>query len=281
MIRVNSSSFDEIYKDTKNPAAYSSSVRAFMDQKRSISIHKKRIKNFKRRPIIIPGPFHSISADLVDYQIYSRLNSGYNYILNVVDMFSRMAYARPLKTKTAVEVAEALDEIIGSMQFIPRFFTSDKGREFDLRNRFFHGVIVEKYHMVVYYTSGAKKNSMVERFNRTLKERLERFFSETGRNKWIDALPDFVSNINHSINRSIGMRPVDVTLENSDKIWKKLYPKANAQPKCDKIIIGDRVRIPKDKQIFSKGYQQNWSDELSSSSYLPLSINPQASKEKY
>ena len=66
------------------------------------------------------------------------------------------------------------------------------------------------------------------------------------------------------------MRPVDVTLENSDKIWKKLYPKANAQPKCDKIIIGDRVRIPIDKQIFSKGYQQNWSDEL----YTVIRIEP-------
>ena len=116
--------------------------------------------------------------------------------------------------------------------------------------------------MIVYYTTGIKKNSMVERLNRTLKERLERFFSETGRKRWIDALPDFISNINHSINRSIAMRPIDVTLENSDKIWKKLYPNARKKPKCDKILVGDRVRIPKDKQIFSKGYQQNWSEEI-------------------
>ena len=261
-IQVNSSSFDEIYKDTKNPASYSSNVRAFMNQKRSISIHKRRIKNFTRRQIIVPGPFHSISADLIDYQSYSRLNSGYNYILNVIDMFSRMAFARPLKTKTALEVSEALDEIISSMQFIPKFFTSDKGREFDIRNKYFHGVIVEKYHMVVYFTSGVKKNSMVERLNRTLKERLERFFSETGRKRWIDALPDFISNINHSVNRTIGMRPVDVTLENANKIWKKIYPKANESPKCDKILVGDRVRIAIEKQLFSKGYHQNWSDEL-------------------
>ena len=261
-IRVNSSSYDDIYKDTKNPASYSSNVRAFMNQKRSISIHKKRIKNFTRRQIIVPGPFHSISADLIDYQSYSRINSGYNYILNVIDMFSRMAFARPLKTKTALEVSEALDEIISSMQFIPKFFTSDKGREFDIRNKYFHGVIVEKFHMVVYFTSGIKKNSMVERLNRTLKERLERFFSETGRKRWIDALPDFISNINNSINRTIGMRPVDVTLENADKIWKKIYPNANKIPKCDKILVGDRVRIAIEKQIFSKGYHQNWSDEL-------------------
>ena len=269
-IRVNSSSFDDIYKDVKNPASYSSNVRAFMNQKRSLSIHKRRIKNFQRRPIIVPGPYHSISADLVEYQPLSRLNSGYNYILNVIDMFSRMAFARPLKTKTAFEVSEALDDIISSMQFIPKFFTSDKGREFDLRNKFFHGVIVEKYHMVVYYTSGVKKNSMVERFNRTLKERFERFFSETGKKRWIDALPDFISNINNSINRSIGMRPVDVTLENADKIWKRLYPRANEKPKCDKIKVGDRVRIPIDKQIFAKGYQQNWSDEF----YTVIRVEP-------
>ena len=261
-IRVNSSSYDDIYKDPKNPASYSSNVRAFMNQKRSISIHKKRIKNFTRRQIIVPGPFHSISADLIDYQSYSRINSGYNYILTVIDMFSRMAFARPLKTKTALEVSEALDEIISSMQFVPKFFTSDKGREFDIRNQYFHGVIVEKFHMVVYFTTGIKKNSMVERLNRTLKERLERFFSETGRKRWIDALPDFISNINNSINRTIGMRPVDVTLENADKIWKKIYPNANKTPKCDKILVGDRVRIAIEKQIFSKGYHQNWSDEL-------------------
>ena len=66
-IQVNPSSFDDIYKDVKNPASYSSNVRAFMNQKRSLSIHKKRIKNFQRRPIIVPGPYHSISADLVEY----------------------------------------------------------------------------------------------------------------------------------------------------------------------------------------------------------------------
>ena len=119
--------YNDIYLDVKNPASYSSSVKAFVEQKTSISLHKRKIKNFKRRKIVIPGPYHSISCDLIDYSMYSSKNSSYKYILCCIDMFSRYAYAKPLKNKTAEAVSVQLDEILKSMQFIPKFFTSDKG----------------------------------------------------------------------------------------------------------------------------------------------------------
>ena len=231
-----------------------------MAQKRSISLHKRKIRNFRRRPIIVPGPYHSISADLIDYQMYSRVNHGYNYILCVVDMFSRMNYVRPLHSKRAQEVASKLEEIIDSMKFVPRFFTSDKGGEFDIRNTFIKEILEQKFHMVVYYTTGPKKNSMVERFNRTLKERIERYFTETRKKVWIDVLENFSNNINNSKNRSIGMRPIDVNLENAPEIREKLYPEKGKHVKCDKILVGDRVRIVLPQQIFAKGYRQAWSD---------------------
>ena len=130
--QVNSSNtaaneYDDIYLDVKNPASYSSNVHAFMQQKTSISLHKRKIKNFKRRKIVVPGPFHSISCDLIDYQMYATKNSSYKYILCCIDMFSRFAYAKPLKNKTAEIVSKELDDILMSMQFVPKFFTSDKG----------------------------------------------------------------------------------------------------------------------------------------------------------
>ena len=257
-----SNALEDVYLDTKNPASYTSNVKAFMQQKASISLHKKRIKKFVRRKIIVPGPYHSVSCDLIDYSMYGGKNGGYKYILCCIDMFSRYSFARPLRNKTAQSVAEELDDIIASMQFLPKFFTSDKGGEFDLRNQYIHNILVQKYHMVVYYTTGPKKNSMVERFNRTLKERIERYFTETGTKKWVNILADFVSNINHSVNRSIGLPPSEVTLENADKIWKKLYPNAGKNPKCDLILEGDRVRKVLPSNIFSKGYHQSWSDQL-------------------
>ena len=55
----------------------------------------------------------------------------------------------------------------------------------------YNSILVKKYHMVVYYTTGPKKNSMVERFNRTIKERIERFFTESNTKNWVDILDDF------------------------------------------------------------------------------------------
>lgn len=90
-------------------------------------MHKKRIKNFPRRKWIVPGPYHTIAADLVDYQKHSRKNGGMKYILVVIDCFSRYAYTRPLRTKKAVDTATALDDIITSMNYPPSILVSDKG----------------------------------------------------------------------------------------------------------------------------------------------------------
>ena len=255
-------SFEDIYLDEKNPASYSSNVHAFMSQKRSISLHKRKIRNFQRRPIIVPGPFHSICADLIDYSMYSRQNHGYKYILCIVDMFSRLNFVRPLKTKKAEEVAGKIEEIISDMQFIPRFFTSDKGGEFDVRKIFIKSLLVDQFHMIVYYTSGPKKNSMVERFNRTLKERIERYFTENKTKCWVDILQAFSENINNSVNRSIGMPPSAVTFDNADIISKRLYPNRGKKVSCDKILAGDRVRIVLPQGIFDKGYKKSWSDKI-------------------
>ena len=117
--------------------AYSRNVNAFLQQHRSASLHKKIVKNFDRRQWLVPAMFHTISCDLIgqlcfkrslistfslDYRKYSRVNHGYNYILCIIDCFSRFAWAAPLKTKTLQETAEAFNTIISSMNIVPRIF---------------------------------------------------------------------------------------------------------------------------------------------------------------
>ena len=104
---------NSIYTDTNDPASYSASVSAFIQTKRSLSVHKRKLKNFKRRKWIVPGPYQTICADLIDYQQYFRINSGFKYILVVIDAFSRMAYTKALKSKTALEVAMAMSGVDG------------------------------------------------------------------------------------------------------------------------------------------------------------------------
>ena len=53
-----------------------------------------------------------IWSGLVDMSPYSRSNSGYKYLLTVIDVFSKCGWIVPLKTKTGKEVATVLQELL-------------------------------------------------------------------------------------------------------------------------------------------------------------------------
>ena len=110
--------------------------------------------------------------------------------------------------------------------------------------------------MNVYTMSGRTKGSIVERFNRTLKSRLERFFTESKNQRWVDVLPEMTRNINNTVNRSIGFKPSEVTKTNSEEVKARLYPPPMNPQKCN-LQIGDRVRIVKEKNFLEKGYKQS------------------------
>ena len=249
------------YLDLDNPAAYSGRVADNLKSIESVSRHKRRLKKFVRRKVYVGGPYTQIQADLIHYRNYSRQNNGYKYILAVIDCFSRKNYCRPMKTATAAETARNLDDILSSMKYTPTQFSSDNGNEFHVKNPAIFKILVEKYGMVIFTLKAPLKASMVERFIRTLKERIERYFTENKTFKWVDVLQKLSSAINNTVNRTIGIAPNEVNFENREKIFKKLYD-SWAPPVLCKFQVGDTVRIPEQKKEFEKGYKPNWSKEL-------------------
>ena len=162
---------------------------------------------------------------------------------------------------TAQETAKNLDEIISSMPFLPSRFASDRGTEFSPSHPDIFKILVEKYGMLIFKLGGDHKASMAERFIRTLKTRIERFFTESGTFRWVDVLQDLSEAINNSENRTIGMAPNEVTDENRKKVFEKLYGRKNLPPIC-RYKEGDKVRLPSKKSVFDKGYKANWTDEI-------------------
>ena len=67
------------------------------------------------------------------------------------------------------------------------------------------------------------KAAVVERFNRTLKEKMWRYFSHTQNYRYIEVLPDLVYSYNNTYHRTIKTSPSQVTKENEDKIWEIMY----------------------------------------------------------
>ena len=97
--------------------------------------------------------------------------------------------------------------------------------------------------------------------NRTLKERMWKYFTDKETRRYLEILPAIMKGINHSYHRSIKLRPVDVTAENQDTVWKTLY--GETLPKLEfKLELGDTVRIPLKRGAFYKGYRARYSAEI-------------------
>ena len=76
------------------------------------------------------------------------------------------------------------------------------------------------------------------------------------KNVYFDVLDDFVDNYNNAVHRTIKMKPINVTSDS--------YAEYNedSNEKDPKFKVGDHVRISKYKNIFAKGYTQNWLEEV-------------------
>ena len=114
--------------------------------------------------------------------------------------------------------------------------------------------------------------AIAERFNRTLKTRIWTYLSAKRRKRWVVAIPAIFKFYNGSYHRSIGMAPNNVTIDDQDRIWTRLYGDGDRYLKRHrKVETGAKVRISRVKGVFDKGYMPNWSRDqfIVSLMYLP------------
>ena len=112
-------------------------------------------------------------------------------------------------------------------------------------------------------TSGDTKASVVECCNRTLKQRLYRYFTVKNTLSFVPVSQSLVKGYNRSYHHSIKMAPDKVTLENSLDVWNQLYGKQDVKHrKRPTLKVGDRVRMNKKNRQFKKGLL-TWMDRRS------------------
>jgi len=114
-------------------------------------------------------------AYLIEVINIAKSNRGYRYLLTVVDVFSKYAWVEPVKSKSGQDVTTAFEKILKRSQGRqPQNLQTDDGNEF--YNKHFQALIKRK-NIHHFSTSGDTKASVVERSNRTLKERRYRYFT--------------------------------------------------------------------------------------------------------
>lgn len=235
-----------------------SQVEKWFTTQNVYSLHKPIRHRFKTRRVIVSKIDDQWQADLVDMQKYKSQNKNFNYILTVIDIFSKFAWAIPIKNKTGDNITRAFEKLFKDRT--PTKMHSDKGLEFinkSTQNLF------KRKNIHWFATENETKAQIVERFNRTLKSKMFKYFTANNTKTWIDVLDDLVYNYNHSYHRSIKMTPVEGSLKKNSKIvYNNLFPKTDTVPLNPKYSEGDRVRISKKRKDFSKGYLPNFTEEV-------------------
>ena len=179
-------------------------------------------------PRVIPKPKFDVSspnsvhqADLL-FLPHDRLPRGwkiYKYALTVIDVASRFKAAESLSSRESSEVSRAFQRIYERPLKWASILQVDPGREFmgevkkemtkhDVRN----GIGNVDVH---------RDQGIVERFNRTLRERLFSFQYSQEMNmksyersrEWVKRLPEVVRALNNELTRLTGKRPVDAIRE--------------------------------------------------------------------
>jgi Integrase core domain len=221
-------------------------------------LHKPARKNYPRRKMVMKGIDDLWQIDLVEMQKFSRSNSGFNYILTIICVFSKFAWAVPVKRKTAADVTEALRSVLKQGR-VPKMIQSDRGKEF-YNSKF--SALMKEYKIKHYSTYSTMKAFICERFNRTLKSMMWKKFSLQGSYKWLQLLPALLHDYNNSFHRTIRMKPIDVKPDVEKRLLQTVYKIEPGCKKPPKFKVNDRVRISKVKSEFAKGYEQNWSNEI-------------------
>lgn len=259
-------SFEKLYISAKEkiPQIKRKDVKHWLESQLTYTLHKPVRRAIKRNPVIVSYIDEQWQADLVDMLEFKKENDGFSFILTVIDLFSKYAWAVPIKSKSGMNICEAFTKIF--QKRLPSKLQTDQGREF--KNKYCSNLFEEKGILFFTTRNNDTKCSLVERFNRTLKSKMFKYFTSKGTRRYINVLQQLVHSYNNCYHRSIKMRPVDVNDENENLIFKNLYgydtyrdllKSRQIEPK---LKVNDNVRRTYEKKVFDKSYYPNWTDSI-------------------
>ena len=173
-------------------------------------------RNFSKRSVISNGIDEIWAVDMVDMQKFSEWNKGVKYLVMVIDLFSKYGWIKPLRDKRSETVSKAFDEMFETSKRKPKILWSDKGSEFI--NKHFKEFLKKK-DIKLYHTENEKKSNVVERWNKTIKNKMWKMFSANNNTVYWDKIDKLVDDYNKTRHSSIKMKPVDASKkENEEKV---------------------------------------------------------------
>jgi transposase InsO family protein len=145
----------------------------------------------------------------------SKYNDKYEYLLIVIDIFSHYARSVPLKDMNVKSIAAALTTLFDNRK--PITIQSDKG------TRFVNATVQQylKRKGVDFHTTYKPyiKGAVIERFNRTLKTKMYKYFTKNNTYRYLDVINSLLASYNNSVHSLIAMAPSKVSPSTIYCVW--------------------------------------------------------------
>ena len=212
------------------------------------------IKKFQRIQIQTHYKDECWSIDLIDRSSLSKYNKNYKFIFTIIDNHTKYAWAIPLKDKSGKSTTTAFKNLLETSKRKPHKIWSDRGKEF-YNTTFLH--YLKEQNIQIYSTHSDLKAVFVERFNRTLLDLIKEPMYIEGKGNWLNHLDAALDKYNNRVHGTTKMTPFEMS-------FNTLIPTPNPipTPKFPKFQVGDFVRVPDKRNLYSKGYTTNWNREL-------------------
>jgi len=241
-------------------------IELFLKQQEDVQLLKvqQKIKPSAMGSIISFGENESWQVDLFFMIKYTNKNYDYGYIFCVVDVFTRKAYAVPMKNKKAETCIDAMETIINEAGEKPLSITTDSDSTMTnskLFDQFLNKneialdeVILQDHHAL----------GIVDRYAKTLKTSIGTHFIRNKTLNWVDVLPKLIKQYNNTPHRSLNnIKPNDVSAspENTETVLIINIWKSKKNNTVSDLALGDKVRL-KIKGMFKKQSEPSWSDQV-------------------
>lgn len=283
---------DKIYHDPKHPGSFGglrklyvhakkeepgitlTEVKDWLSKQPEYTLLRDSKINFTRNKIYVSYINEQWEIDVLDVSEWSRDNRTtmkkpnkivyrtIKYLVTIIDVFSKYAYLMPIEEKSMKEICENFEHLFKLVR--PQKIRSDRGKEFD--NKQFNDLCRRNKIIHFMTQNSTKKCAVVERFNRTMRDKIQHFLYFIKSRRYIDDLESLLASYNYAYHSAIKMAPSQVSLENERQVFRNLYGKKNmleilrGKKLKPKFEVGDTVRQRYDPKVFDKGYRQKWTD---------------------
>lgn len=226
-------------------------VMDFLNSQESHQVFQQKKKQTSSMPIISNAPRNVFQIDLIDFTTIP--DNGFNYILNVIDVFSRKLWLFPIKNKTPASIKSILSKLFETDK--PKFVQTDQGNEFNGLE-----ILGIKHNTSKAYTP--QQQAIVERSNGVIKTMIKKCFYENGNERWLGILRQVEDNYNETINRNTKKTPNELykTQNIEEEAQKQKENKQTLNQQVKEIDKGQTVRILIENK--KSKMQQNYSQEI-------------------